>query len=328
MKKTIAMVALAATGSAMAADKITHSADFRYRTEMKKVEKDAGGEKNYTHNSMRLRVGVDYKVNKETTLHTRFATTGGNTTTAVQNNSKAKELYVDRAYVSHTCSDTGLTAAAGRQANPFIVTSELTFDKDFNPEGISAGYEIMGVTLTVGNFWIKTDGALNSNDVALNAAQLSYAGKAGSVGYAVGLSHYNFDGRREADATKNNIAQNEIFVSAKFDVGMPLTVFASSITNDGEEDDNAATEFGIKTKFGKTGLALSSLTAGVNSLNDVTSSNNFAGATATEELTGMNVKLSHKLSENSKVKLSHYTGEDSKKKDVYSKTKFDIVVKF
>ena len=123
-------------------DRLSLSNDFRFRQEHIDTTNDTSLPNN--RQRFRARLGLDYKVNDKVTggLHLASGSTDPvSTNQSLEGGFTTKSIGIDRAYVQWSPLD-NFEILAGKQKNPFytIHDSELIWDGDLRPEGISTSY--------------------------------------------------------------------------------------------------------------------------------------------------------------------------------------------
>jgi hypothetical protein len=109
---------------------------LRYQSERKKRSSSVQGDKERAR--LRMRLGVESKVNNSTKAHVGIAT-GSSTDNRSTNQTfddsfEKKQIWLDYAYVEHMASPWA-TIMAGRMKNPIWQTGDILWDTDINPEG-------------------------------------------------------------------------------------------------------------------------------------------------------------------------------------------------
>ena len=189
-----------------------------------------------------------------------------------------KGVYLDLAYADwHPEMLKGLDLVAGKMKNPFIqVADGFPMDGDFNPEGLAAKFHTgddLEFLANAGYQWLYERSA--DDDTKLYAGQIAvkfkpsddmhvmvggtYYGFQNVEGYDVldyskpGSSSYgnstvkgSVSGSTTNKAYANEYSPIEGFVEFGFNVGLPVTLFASYINNDDADDDNQGYIGGIK----------------------------------------------------------------------------------
>ena len=149
----------------------------------------------------RLRFYVDSKVNDQ--VYTGFGFASGSssdprsTNQTFGDNFGKKNLYIDYIFAEYNASE-NLSLTAGRTKNPIWTTSELLWDSDINPEGLSAkltwplnyNWKIFGNA----GFLVLNELANDPQDPSLLFAQtgVSWHDSNGVYDFKAGAAVYNF----------------------------------------------------------------------------------------------------------------------------------------
>lgn len=117
------------------------SGDLRLRQES--FDKRTTGQTDRHRQRYRLRIALDMPLPYKMAIRTRFASGTGeqvSTNQSLDNLSSQEGIWIDRAYLEWRPS--AFNIQAGRMANPLwtINASDIVWDDDFNPEGLSQGY--------------------------------------------------------------------------------------------------------------------------------------------------------------------------------------------
>jgi len=160
--------------------------------------------KQYTQNRarFRLRFFVDAKVNDQ--VYTGFGFASGSssdprsTNQTFTDNFGKKNLYVDYVYMEYDPNE-NMAFTAGRNKNPLWTTSELLWDADINPEGLSAklnwpldrNWQLFGNA----GYFMLNELANDPQDPGLLFAQpgVSWQDNDGVYDFKAGAAVYGFD---------------------------------------------------------------------------------------------------------------------------------------
>jgi hypothetical protein len=256
--------------------------DLRYRFEqIKEEDKD-----NRQRDRIRARFGVFPRVNNDVDVGIQLTTDeaakvgagdpiSGNQTLTDEGSKKG--VYLDLAYFDwHPELLKGLDLIGGKMKNPFIqVANDFPFDPDFNPEGLAAKYHIgdeIQFLANAGYQWLyersaNDDTKLYAGQVALNfklSDQMhvmvggSYYGfqnvegfdvldyKAGNSGYGNTTQKGSISGGVTNKAYAEEYKPVEGFAELGFDVGLPVTFYASYLRNGQADSDNKGYIGGVK----------------------------------------------------------------------------------
>ncbi len=121
------------------------SGDFRLRQE--NFNKRTKGQADRSRQRFRLRLGLEMPLNDQLKAKTRFASGTGeqvSTNQSFDNLSSQKEFWIDTAYLEYK-PWSFLKLQGGRMANPMWTqySSDIVWDGDFNPEGISESLDLL-----------------------------------------------------------------------------------------------------------------------------------------------------------------------------------------
>jgi len=155
----------------------------RYQSERKKTSSSVQGDKERAR--LRMRLGVESKVNNSTKAHVGIAT-GSSTDNRSTNQTfddsfEKKSLWLDYAYIEHMASPWA-TVTAGRMKNPIWQTGDMLWDTDINPEGgavtltKSISPEVLDLFVTSG-FFILEDSEDATADSTMAAIQPGFSWK-------------------------------------------------------------------------------------------------------------------------------------------------------
>ncbi len=275
-----------------AVDRISFYGDLQLREETQWFSGDDNDTRNVNRQRYRLRIGADLQEGG-TIIHLRFAGGNGAQTTVNQtmgNLSSGKSIFIDRAYLEYVRIP-NTTLQLGRMANPLFrnMTSDILWDEDYNPEGLSERYalKIGGARLFATAAQIVLD---NQTEPAGRAQwMLAYqAGgevQAGGAGINLAVLYYTL-----ANGTKSSFSQvgiqdgntrvpvplpatpvvlaNPFHVisatsSVSVNAGVPITVSADVVKNLADTVQTPTIEgedlgFSVGLKLGNAGKAHSS----------------------------------------------------------------------
>jgi hypothetical protein len=337
MKKIIGLSLAVASFGAVAAewDKVTPSADFRFRNENVSVEE---GDSN-TRQRIRARVGFDYDVDKNLHFHTRFASGSSSATSTNQDLDGGNDhgsLMLDRAYVGQHMGDAHIHLGMMKNYYTRIGGTQLIWDGDVNLQGIHASYSTMGAYINLGSFSYDSEKASEGDqDVTLLASQLGYKGKAGTFGYHVGVSNYHYQGIRENTGSADGMNMLETYLGLSMDMAMPVSVYFTAVTNGEADDLNKASAMGLKIgktkKKGDWSLGYEMRSIETNSVLADQNDGDFADSQT--DSSGSIISAKYKTCDKSAVKLTMYSNlldveEDNGGEKAYNKMHVDYSVKF
>ena len=190
--------------STQAADLET-SFDFRFRYEY--TDDDSKLEKR-RRNRIRTRLGAQYSPYKELKIKIRFATAEANTTSANQtlgHDFTLSDMGMDQLSIDYALSDNS-SVGLGKISNPFFKPnkSQLLFDGDYNPKGISLNIDRDDYFAKIGLFKFDEH---SFKAVDIRGLQIGLDNKLSSqTSVKVALAQYNFDhikGRPASEVTWN-----------------------------------------------------------------------------------------------------------------------------
>lgn len=251
----------------------------RYQSERKKSSSSVQGDKE--RGRLRMRLGVESKVNESTKAHVGIAT-GSSTDNRSTNQTfddsfEKKDLWLDYAYIEHMASPWA-TVMAGRMKNPIWQTGDMLWDTDINPEGgaftltKTVKPEIFDLFLT-GAFFVLEDSEDATSDSTMVAMQPGFSWKinektklklAGtmyefnSVQGGSALSDSQSTNTREGSASHYKYDYDSLALSSELSFLEPvlikkhvpyLALFGDVVNNDSTPSDEQGWLAGIK--FGK-----------------------------------------------------------------------------
>lgn len=193
MMTTMALVCLMPGFLALAAespewlDGWSFSSDLRLRYEGTQFDQD--NQKNRNRGRFRLRLSAKKKIMEALSFEMRLATGGGDPTSTNQtfdDSFNGKDFYVDRAFIEYDYTD--WTFGAGKLKNPFH-TTDIVWDSDVNPEGLSQKYDNGNFYATFGEMLVEEESG--GHDTNLIAAQV---GLAKADVYNLSASFYTYQG--------------------------------------------------------------------------------------------------------------------------------------
>ena len=199
--------------------------DLRYRFEDRNSDSTDISDK--SRERIRARIGVYGDVTETMSFGTRLASGGDSPTSTNQDidgSASTKGINLDLAYftIDSLLGDSSKTTF-GKMKQPWKTVSDLVFDTDVNPEGISASFsrEINNAKLfyQFGHFTLDE---AKGDDAKLGSAQIVLENDAGLV---FGVSYYGFSNMenaslndKSATGLSNTISEYSLFESfAKMD---------------------------------------------------------------------------------------------------------------
>jgi hypothetical protein len=251
-----AWLAIPCTGlAAEIADGVNLAGDLRVRHESVRPNATLGGD-DVDRARMRLRIGLDAKLDENWSVGARLAT-GGSPTSTNQDLDVLNDdapLYVDRAFARWHGLDGKLQILAGRTANPYA-SSMMLWDSDYNPDGVSAKLTLGEGTrywMTLGHHTLGQN-ATGSYGGAYTAIQPGASFKAGETDIDVAVAYYGFVNAGGVDdvAADGEYALLDVRAAAKMKFGsLPASCWIDAVTNlDADEDGSA---YGVGLSFGST----------------------------------------------------------------------------
>lgn len=180
-------------------NKVSLGGDFRFR-----LNQENNNSVQDTSEVIRVRLGLNAKVNESLTANFRFASAAGTNTITSSNqdltgfNSK-KPYWIDIASIDWKAFD-GATLTLGKAVNPFFTAgkNEMVWDADLTLEGVNAKYQqefgafrpFAAIAYTVIN---EVSGTTNQADVTLLGAQIGTGFKSDIAGATLAASLYNYN---------------------------------------------------------------------------------------------------------------------------------------
>ena len=165
------------------ATKVKMKGDIRYRHEM--IDQENSAER--TRQRLRVRVGVDAKVNDTVTAGLQLATGDDadprSTNATLGDYNTRKSIRLDQAYLNWNAFQNGVVTL-GKQSQPWVKAgNSMFYDGDVNPEGVAIKYGAKeGLFLNGWAFWLSEVSA--GADANLFGAQVGYRFPFGLTAYA------------------------------------------------------------------------------------------------------------------------------------------------
>ena len=181
------------------------SFDFRFRYEF--TDDDSKLEKR-RRSRIRTRLGAQYSPYKDFIIKIRFATAEANTTSANQtlgHDFTLSDIGMDQLFIDYNLSDNS-SVALGKISNPFFKPnkSQLLFDGDYNPKGVSLNIDRDDYFANIGLFKFDEH---SSKAIDIRGFQIGLNNKLSSqTSFKLALAQYNFDnikGRPASEVTWN-----------------------------------------------------------------------------------------------------------------------------
>ena len=181
-KKTLALIFFLLLVSSIQAKSdisswFSHSGDFRYRYQLADTDKDNDPQR--VQNRVRLRYGIEAKVDKKTTIKAGLESgdnTPKNANTDLGDGFSSKSVYIDYAY--STVETHYGDWLIGKMHNPLYFVSDMMWDTDIRPEGVAFKYKNkdQNYDLTAGYFILSeiANSNYDPNLIVLQAKKINY----------------------------------------------------------------------------------------------------------------------------------------------------------
>ena len=254
--------------------------DFRYRHQSTKEDVLQGAEKkelDRTRQRLRLRLKGKAKINDKLKVIARITTGDAKATSTNQTVGDGGQNFsseIDMAYFKWAASES-VNVMGGKTANPYVRAgkSDLIFDGDYTPEGLSVGYnhELGSTTVfvNVASHWLEerqstyvTDKYVDGTDSFMHGAQLGAKIKAGSAKIMIGAGKYHVNSIYGESAIGDGLKKNSevtsgsgtygtgfdltnAFVEVSADVGLPVKVYFDYVVNGDAKKDDTGMLFGF-----------------------------------------------------------------------------------
>lgn len=331
MNKAIVALCVIGVGQFALATDYSIKGDLRYRHESQ--EKDSVLEKD--RHRLRARIGVYGDVNDRVTFGTRLATGSSDSPTSTNQDltgeGSSKNIWLDLAYFK---IDYGVNATFGKMKQPWDNISDLLFDGDVNPEGISTEYNVSlnestELAYQAGHFILENNNT--EDDVALYSAQVSLNKDISeSVGLKAGLSYYNYV-NMASQAGKNNTAGIDFNIVQGFaelslsQTSLPLTLFIDYAQNSEVDEEDVAWMSGVSTKSGDWSYAYNYRDVGIDSIYGNWSDSDFHGGGTGGS--GHKFKVKYAMDKNLSAGATYFVTEKEDGTEVNT-LQLDLVSKF
>lgn len=329
-KAIVALCVIGVSQFALATD-YSIKGDLRYRHESQ--EKDSVLEKD--RHRLRARIGVYGDVNDRVTFGTRLATGSSDSPTSTNQDltgeGSSKNIWLDLAYFK---IDYGVNATFGKMKQPWDNISDLLFDGDVNPEGISTEYNVSlnestELAYQAGHFILENNNT--EDDVALYSAQVSLTKDISeSVGLKAGLSYYDY-ANMASQAGKNNTAGIDFNIVQGFaelslsQTSLPLTLFIDYAQNSEVDEEDVAWMSGVSTKSGDWSYAYNYRDVGIDSIYGNWSDSDFHGGGTGGS--GHKFKVKYAMDKNLSAGATYFVTEKEDGTEVNT-LQLDLVSKF
>ena len=240
-------------------DKVSVGGDLRYRHEMRDEEKIDKADGTRHRQRIRARVGLKGEVNDHIKVGFRLATGPGirSTNTSLDGSWEKKSFNLDLAYFEWA-GEEGIKVIGGKMKIPVYRPgkSELMFDDDLTPEGLTVSYDSAGgnnlesgqIFANFNTHWLDEKFSSDENrdhpDSILIGGQLGFRWEA-KLHYTLGVGFYDFtsvkgrealpsfSGNSETDGVYDNeFSVGQIFFEAKVKGGgRPVSIFMDYLKN-------------------------------------------------------------------------------------------------
>lgn len=302
------------------AEKVKIKGDLRYRYEYKATDDDTTTDRH----RIRARIGAYGKVADNVNAAIRLASGNDDSPTStnqtIEGDFNKKEIWLDLAYITLGCpKDSGLSATFGKMKQPWVQVSDLIFDTDVNPEGISTAYEFgsddLALTTTAAYHMLDDKGTGEEDN--LTSGQIAAKGSiAEDVTLTAGVGAFYY--------SEQNFEIIDGFVKADIKSGpLPFNVFGEYLNNTvSGVDEDTAWLVGIGTKIKDVKLAYNYRDLEANSVWGALDDGDFGGPDGK----GHKIKASYGLYKNTSVGATYFRVDRSNTdRDVLQ---LDLVVKF
>jgi len=287
------------------AEKVTIKGDFRYRYEYKAKDNDT----NKDRHRIRARIGAYAKVNNQVRAGIRIASgeeKPTSTNQTIKDDFDNKEIWLDLAYITIECEKVdGLSATFGKMKQPWKRVSDLIFDSDVNPEGISSSYEFgndeVSLTSTIAYHILGEKG--DGEEDNLTSGQIAAETKiAEDVKLTTGVGAYYY----------SELDFEIIDGFVKFDIKkgpLPFKVYGEYLNNTASGvNEDAAWIVGVGSKCPVTGVKFeyNYRDLELNSVNDALDDGDFGGPDGK----GHKLKAKYGLAKNTSVGATYFRVDD------------------
>lgn len=346
MKKlALPLAVLAITAAHAQTPAVNWSGDLRYRHET--IDDGSKiGHKNTQHR-MRARLQAKSEISEDLTATARLATGGSSVTSTNQDlgdGGSNKDISIDVFSVDWKFYPNS-TLTLGKMKNPIytVGSSDMVFDGDVTPEGLSVGYKTDMFFASLSQFWI--DNESTKSDVILYAPQAGVNLNAGPLKVTAGAAWYNFSsiqgtstsGNDSIEAKGNSTTANtytfgykvlNAFVNVGGNAGdLGYNVYFDYIKNSEADTKDTGWLAGTKLSWKKFSLTYdyrwseNDATVGFLADGDTAGSVNVG-------LYGHRTKLGYKLGKNVSTEAVYYAHTIMSTKKHYDKYQLNVVFKF
>lgn len=336
------------------------SGDFRYRHEeiTDDGKKDSMSGSVRARQRLRLRLRMDAKVTDEASVIARIATgdeSANSTNQSLDGGFSSKGTWIDLAYLKlQPKLVEGATLQAGKMTNPFtrVGKSQLVWDSDVNPEGVSLGYDtnLSGFTagVTGAYFWVN-ELSNTDEDLVLQSGEIKLGYTNDLFAFNIGAAIHAYQNLKQNNSVASsggfagNLVQDEDFYANDYRLhnyfsevkikAFPMNLFYDYVVNEQLDDNNKGwlagfsvgkTKGSVPVQFSYNYRKVES-DAVVAAFND---SDFIGGGTDGEGHTG---SIAYGVTDSVKVGYTHFLAEkglDADESIDYQRGQADIAVKF
>jgi hypothetical protein len=324
MKKLSLIMVLLISTTAIAADwtdTLSVKGDFRLRHEM--IDKD--GSKIRNRERFRMRLGMTAKVNEDINVNFGIASGGDDpisTNQTIGSGFSSKSVVIDIASFDYAIAE-GIGFTGGKMKNPFFrpAKSELIWDGDLRPEGVSFNYKSDLFFANSGAFQIEERSSLTNS--AMYQVQAGTRLNLGSAKLIIGAGMFNY-----SVLDSNYCELYELF--GELSTPTSLTLFFDYVTNSDADEKNEAFQYGVKygkaKKVGSWSARVLYKEVEVNSVYADFTDSDFAGGGTGGK--GYEANLGYMFAENAKFGLTYFMNEMIEDGQKYNRLQADIKLKF
>ncbi len=306
-----------ATKASSWAENLKIKGDVRYRYEYKAKDDDTDKDRH----RIRARIGAYGNVTDEVKVGVRLATgstkidtstgleeplesgpTSSNQT--IEGGFSQKPIWLDLAYITYSpAAIDGLSVTMGKMKQPWVSVSDLIFDGDVNPEGISSSYnfgsDALSLTATVAYHMLDDKGT--GEDDNLTSGQIAAEAKvAEDIKLTLGTSAFYYS---ELDfEIVNGFAKADVKKGP-----LPIKVYGEYLNNIASAvEEDTAWLAGIGTKYKKVSLDYNYRDLEANSVNDDLDDGDFGGPDGK----GHKIKAKYSIAKNVSTGATYFRVDD------------------
>ena len=215
------------------AGKVKIFSDFRLRAEYDERTKADGTKQDRNRLRYRARMGVKYQVNDNWSAGIRMATNITSINSPHVTFGEASDIGFDQAYLMY--KKEGMKIGAGKQPLNLWNSSEMIWDKDFNPDALSYTHKLGGFKLNTAHV-ILQDNGWNGTDDKIEMLQCVY----GKETTTVALGYFNVN--------DGSAAENIFTLSGQYTVSDWRTVI--DVSSSDADVENLAYALQFRKDFG------------------------------------------------------------------------------